>query len=173
MRKPPAKKAKKKPARRQCRCAGVNQRVNVVTGAGGGGGQPVVVPMFSPAPPQMPQFIFPHPADYGSPGEHIRRTRDNHQYEPNPGTGVDATPTQAHVGLDVTNEDITPFERARAQHRSMQTQTDVNDRPMMITKMTDSQLRDQITTEGLMTQQEARQIRSRKQLLQIVRMSRL
>ena len=55
----------------------------------------------------------------------------------------------------------------------MQTQTDVNDRPMMITKMTDSQLRDQITTEGLMTQQEARQIRSRKQLLQIIRMSRL
>jgi hypothetical protein len=85
--------------------------------------------MFSPAPTQMPQFVFPHPPEYGTPGEHLRKTRDNHQYEPNPGASVDATPTQTHVGLDVTNEDISPFDRARAQdmaiHKStMATQTD-------------------------------------------------
>ena len=106
-------------SRKVCRCPGVSQRINVVTGAGGQAPPPVMhqvgIPM--PTPTIMPQFVFPTSNGFGDPRlatDRDKVARDDHQYSSSPGRHEPNPRMPVAETEDVTRADITPLERFRA-----------------------------------------------------------
>ena len=107
--------------RRPCRCTGVSQRVNVVTGSGAMPQQPIVFPIHTPT--QMPQFVHTTSSlpDMRFSSEVDRIPRHNQQYVQSPGY-IDAISSMPVAETrDVTRDQITPAERMMAEMSSEKT----------------------------------------------------